>query len=258
MGDEDEQMRFWKAAASLVLAAAALAVGVPSAEKGRAERRMALTIDDLPVAQPSWHDDREMERITTDLLATLVRHRVPAVGFVNEGKLEVGGVVDSFRLGLLERWLAAGLELGNRGFAHLDLHRGAGAGYIFVQLKRASRGKTPQLYKYVPGTNSCYKPSSCEWPKVASVPQDGHVIEREPIASTNRPRSRAAPLTASNRSMHGWQRAVTNPIGPSPGLIDLRRRIFTISICGSSIARCYLKNSHARRSTHQVRGGGER
>lgn len=116
-------MSFWKAASSLVLAAAALAGGFPAAEEGHAERRMALTIDDLPVAQPSWHDDREMDRITTDLLATLVRHGVPAVGFVNEGKLEVGGVVDGFRLGLLERWLAAGLELGNHGFAHLDLHR---------------------------------------------------------------------------------------------------------------------------------------
>lgn len=116
-------MRVWKAAALLALAASVLALGGSAAEKGKAERRMAITIDDLPVAQPSWHDDREMERITTDLLATLNRHRVPAVGFVNEGKLEVGGVVDSFRLGLLERWLASGLELGNHGFAHLDLHR---------------------------------------------------------------------------------------------------------------------------------------
>ncbi len=116
-------MRIGVAVALLALAGAALAVGPPPEGKAPADRRMAVTIDDLPVAQPSWHDDREMERITTDLLATLTHHDVPAVGFVNEGKLVVDGAVDFFRLRLLERWPAAGLELGNHGFAHLDLHR---------------------------------------------------------------------------------------------------------------------------------------
>jgi peptidoglycan/xylan/chitin deacetylase (PgdA/CDA1 family) len=64
-----------------------------------------------------------MDRITEDLLATFAEHGVPAVGFVNEGKLEKEREVDAFRLGLLERWLNAGLELGNHGYAHLDLHR---------------------------------------------------------------------------------------------------------------------------------------
>ncbi len=84
---------------------------------------MAVTIDDLPIAQTSWHSPEQMDRITTDLLATLGRHRVPAVGFVNEIKLERDGVVDPFRVGLLERWLEQGLELGNHGYAHLDLHK---------------------------------------------------------------------------------------------------------------------------------------
>ena len=84
---------------------------------------MAITVDDLPVAQPSWHNDPQMDRITEDLLATFAEHGVPAVGFVNEGKLEKEREVDAFRLGLLERWLNAGLELGNHGYAHLDLHR---------------------------------------------------------------------------------------------------------------------------------------
>ncbi len=94
-------------------------VGQPS----QPVRTMAVTVDDLPVAQPSWHTDEQMERITTDLLATFTRHGVPAVGFVNEGKLETGGEVNAFRIGLLERWLRAGFELGNHGYAHLDLHR---------------------------------------------------------------------------------------------------------------------------------------
>jgi len=84
---------------------------------------MAITVDDLPVAQPSWHGHQQMDQITTDLLATFDKHRVPAVGFVNEGKLRVDGEIDPHRLGILKRWLEAELELGNHGYAHLDLHR---------------------------------------------------------------------------------------------------------------------------------------
>ncbi len=84
---------------------------------------MAVTVDDLPVAQPSWHTDEQMDRITTDLLATFAEHEVPAVGFINEGKMEMDGTVDPFRLEILKRWLDAGLELGNHGYRHLDLHR---------------------------------------------------------------------------------------------------------------------------------------
>jgi peptidoglycan/xylan/chitin deacetylase (PgdA/CDA1 family) len=48
---------------------------------------------------------------------------VPAVGFVNQSKVEVGGSVDPARVALLEQWLDADLELGNHGHSHLDLHR---------------------------------------------------------------------------------------------------------------------------------------
>lgn len=87
------------------------------------KRLMAVTVDDLPVAQPSWHSEAQMDRITADLLTAFAEHGVPAVGFVNEGKLVRQGAVEAFRLGLLRRWLAAGLELGNHGYGHLDLHR---------------------------------------------------------------------------------------------------------------------------------------
>ncbi len=106
--------------AGAILALAGDQAGAPTP---RPERLMAVTVDDLPVAQTSWHTDEQMERITTGLLATLTQHGVPAVGFVNEGKLDTGGEVNAFRLGLLERWLQAGFELGNHGYAHLDLHK---------------------------------------------------------------------------------------------------------------------------------------
>ena len=92
-------------------------------EPAAAERRIAVTIDDLPVTPPGRHNTAQQVRITERLLAVLAHHRVPAIGFVNESKLEVDGRVVPERVALLERWLAAGHALGNHGYAHLDLHR---------------------------------------------------------------------------------------------------------------------------------------
>ena len=116
-------MKVITSACVCAVAIVALAGDHESAQSPQPERLMVVTVDDLPVAQPSWHTDEQMNQITSDLLATLTKHRVPAVGFVNEGKLETGGEINAFRLGLLQRWLEAGFELGNHGYAHLDLHR---------------------------------------------------------------------------------------------------------------------------------------
>jgi peptidoglycan/xylan/chitin deacetylase (PgdA/CDA1 family) len=52
------------------------------------------------------------------------RFRIPAVGFVNEAKLEgATGEEVAARVGLLRKWLAAGLELGNHTYSHRDLNR---------------------------------------------------------------------------------------------------------------------------------------
>lgn len=80
------------------------------------DRRVVITVDDLPCAgcaEGTW------AQVTDDLLRTLRIHRVPAIGFVNEHKLYQGGVLDSARLNLLDRWLEAGMELGNHTYAHL-------------------------------------------------------------------------------------------------------------------------------------------
>lgn len=90
---------------------------------GEEPRRMAITVDDLPVAPPGTHTTAQQEAITARLLGVLEAHDAPAIGFVNESKLEVDGVVDPRRVALLERWLEAGHALGNHGYAHLDLHR---------------------------------------------------------------------------------------------------------------------------------------
>lgn len=87
------------------------------------DRRMVVTVDDLPVGPGRMHSTAEQSAITTKLIATLRKHRVPAIGFVNEDKLEVDGKVSPERVAFLKRWLDAGFELGNHGYSHLDLHR---------------------------------------------------------------------------------------------------------------------------------------
>ncbi len=86
------------------------------------DRRIAITIDDLPWQSMGsklsddwvpWHDK---------LIAQLKEADAPVIGFVNEEKLEVNGRVDPVRLAMLEDWLAAGFDLGNHTYAHKSLH----------------------------------------------------------------------------------------------------------------------------------------
>lgn len=89
-----------------------------------APRSVVITIDDLPTASVVRLDHTERARLTGRLVETLVRHRIPAIGFVNEGKLrDDSGRVDDRDVALLRTWVAAGLELGNHSRTHPDLHR---------------------------------------------------------------------------------------------------------------------------------------
>ena len=88
----------------------------------QAARRVAITIDDLPTVSRNFRSDADRERITRQLVDAVVRHRVPAVGFVNEGKLYREGALHEPAVGLLRYWNNAGLELGNHTFSHFDLH----------------------------------------------------------------------------------------------------------------------------------------
>ncbi len=115
---------WWRSAlAAALLALCPLAVRAAVPEAPAASLRMAITVDDLPVGPPGKHTTAQQREITDRLLAALTSHHVPAIGFVNESKLEVDGVVEPRRVKLLESWLDAGEELGNHGYAHLDLHR---------------------------------------------------------------------------------------------------------------------------------------
>jgi peptidoglycan/xylan/chitin deacetylase (PgdA/CDA1 family) len=84
-------------------------------------REIAVTIDDLPIASGAFADDVPAQStITARLLASLTRHHVPAIGFVNEEKLAPHGHVEPARVALLQQWIDGGFELGNHTYSHPD------------------------------------------------------------------------------------------------------------------------------------------
>jgi peptidoglycan/xylan/chitin deacetylase (PgdA/CDA1 family) len=91
------------------------------------QRTVAVTFDDLP-ATPAGavaNDVASLEELTRKLLSAVRAYSVPAVGFVNEGKLFVDGAGSSDvdgRIGLLRMWRDAGVELGNHTYSHRDLN----------------------------------------------------------------------------------------------------------------------------------------
>jgi peptidoglycan/xylan/chitin deacetylase (PgdA/CDA1 family) len=105
-----------------LLAALCALAGDKSTSQSSVLREMAVTFDDLPASR---HEvpPVALERLTRDLVGAVRRHRVPAIGFVNEGKLYAAGRLREDRVDALRQWIAAGLELGNHTYSHLDLHR---------------------------------------------------------------------------------------------------------------------------------------
>jgi peptidoglycan-N-acetylglucosamine deacetylase len=83
-------------------------------------REIAITIDDLPSAQSMT--GAEIEDMTTKLLAALTTHKIPAVGFVNEGKLYYDLNDVQPRIHALSLWTDGGFELGNHTFSHVSLN----------------------------------------------------------------------------------------------------------------------------------------
>lgn len=84
-------------------------------------RTVAVTFDDLPAVTTRQSTER-FHQITDGLLDILTRHRVPAIGFVNEIRLYPDGTLDSSRVRLLGRWLDAGMDLGNHSYSHGSLY----------------------------------------------------------------------------------------------------------------------------------------
>ena len=105
----------------LILLLVWCAPAVANAQRNTKQRTVAVTFDDLPL-NSLQRDVASQELITRKLLRAITANRVPAIGFVNESKLLSAGRTDERRVALLQRWLDAGLELGNHTFSHPDLN----------------------------------------------------------------------------------------------------------------------------------------
>jgi peptidoglycan/xylan/chitin deacetylase (PgdA/CDA1 family) len=119
-----------------------------------AERKLAITFDDLPFVEEK--PDLAAARDTTARLLTALREaKAPAIGFVNEDKLLVPGEVDA-RIRLLEDWLDAGMELGNHNFGHVGFQNTPLPAYKEAVLKGevvtrwllSRRNRAPRYYRH--------------------------------------------------------------------------------------------------------------
>lgn len=105
--------------------AAVLLLGVASmatAQQATPDRRIAVTIDDLPWQRIARTSDADLQARHAQLIAQLKFANAPVVAFVNEDKLERDGVLQAQRVDMLRDWLDAGAELGNHTYGHVDLH----------------------------------------------------------------------------------------------------------------------------------------
>ena len=139
-----------------LLAAASHAATVPEAAKPAIERRIAITIDDLPWATLGDETPATLAPYHAKLMAAIKAGGAPVVGFVNEGKLVSGGKVDTARVHLLRDWLDAGATLGNHTQNHADLHA-VGLdeyesqimrGETFLRPLLEERGQKPQWFRH--------------------------------------------------------------------------------------------------------------
>lgn len=86
------------------------------------DKELCITIDDLPTVTYGIDEPVFVKEITIDLINTFNKYDIPAIGFVNEGKLYRDEELDSSQVQLLETWLKNGYDLGNHSYSHSNYH----------------------------------------------------------------------------------------------------------------------------------------
>jgi peptidoglycan/xylan/chitin deacetylase (PgdA/CDA1 family) len=111
----------------VVLAAFALGGADACAAPAKPYATVALTFDDLPgiVLKP---DQAYVDATNKALIKELKHHHFPAIGFVNEGKLDE--IIRSRQIAVLQSWLDAGFDLGNHTFSHSSPNNIGAQAYI--------------------------------------------------------------------------------------------------------------------------------
>jgi peptidoglycan/xylan/chitin deacetylase (PgdA/CDA1 family) len=129
-----------------------LAFGLAVLAGPAAAEDVALTYDDLPTMALSPTTDYA-SATTERLLAGLRRHHIPAIGFVNESKLEAPDKPQ--RIALLKAWLDAGMDLGNHTYSHPHFSTDAAAeiadtarGEVVTRALLAKRHRAPHWFRH--------------------------------------------------------------------------------------------------------------
>lgn len=86
------------------------------------DKKICITVDDLPTVTYGIDASVFSKEITVDLINTFNKYDIPAIGYVNEGKLYQDGKLDSSKVQLLEIWLENGYDLGNHTYSHSNYH----------------------------------------------------------------------------------------------------------------------------------------
>ncbi|MBD0319165.1 MAG: polysaccharide deacetylase family protein [Gemmatimonadetes bacterium] len=125
-------------------------LAAPASAQSRPARVVAVTFDDLP---GQAGDAAAAGDLMRKLVASVHRQGVPAIGFVNEGKLrpDPGGLT-----ALLRMWRDAGLELGNHTYSHPSAHRTPLLEYLadiargdsVTRRLLADRGARPRYFRH--------------------------------------------------------------------------------------------------------------
>ncbi|MDL5366551.1 polysaccharide deacetylase family protein [Xanthomonas sp. NCPPB 2654] len=132
----------------LLAVLAVLAVfGAAQVQAQESDRRIAVTIDDLPWQRMGETPAAQLPAFHAQLMASLRQADVPIVGFVNEDKLEQDGHLQPQRVAMLRDWLDAGYELGNHTYGHVNLHD-VGLPAYEDAIVRGERSLRPLLAEY--------------------------------------------------------------------------------------------------------------
>jgi peptidoglycan/xylan/chitin deacetylase (PgdA/CDA1 family) len=83
-------------------------------------KNVCFSFDDLPLVSYNITDSTMQKSLVSNLISSLLKNRIPAIGFVNENKLFDKKDLNIFRVGLLNMWVDNGLDLGNHTFSHPD------------------------------------------------------------------------------------------------------------------------------------------
>ncbi len=127
-----------------------------TASAGTIDRRIAVTIDDLPWQRAGAVSGEVLQQRHEQLMAQLARAGVPVTGFVNESKLQVDGQLAPERVAMLRDWLDAGYALGNHGYSHPQI-ADIGAQAYCEDVERgeqvlrpllAERGQVPRWFRH--------------------------------------------------------------------------------------------------------------